>query len=194
MGIATALCAALTLTVVLRGAPWPRTPVELTALAWALAMLLSAILAEDRGASLPRVAKGLFPALVGLTAFHARTPERGRRGLAGVPAFSGVGPGLGDVRLLLHGARFAAQDPGPVGHYMTFAGQLLLFTSLAAGVALLARDRRWRALALAAWAAGGTALAATYTRSSWLGLAVALAVAVAIARPRWLPVLAAIVV
>src|SRR5215510_8790683 len=82
MGIATALCAALTLAVIFRGARWPRTPVELTALAWALAMLLSAILAEDRGASLPRLAKGLFPALVGLSALHAGTPERGRRALA----------------------------------------------------------------------------------------------------------------
>src|SRR5437867_3231975 len=107
MGVATALCAALPLALVLRGAPWPRTP---------------------------------------------------------------------------------------VGHYMTFAGQLLLFTSLAAGVAMMARERRWRMLALAVLIVGGAALAATYTRSSWLGLAVALTVAVAVARPRWLPALLAVVV
>ena len=194
MGIATALCGALTLALVFRGAPWPRTPVELAALAWALALLLSAMLAEDRGASLPRLSKALFPALVSLAAFHFRTPRRGHQALLVLLCSSLVASAFGLMRFVQHGASFAARARGPVGHYMTFAGQLLLFTSLAAGVALQARERRWRTLALAVLIVGGAALAATYTRSSWLGLAVALTVAVAVARPRWLPALLGVVV
>ena len=193
MGIATALCGALTLAMVVRGAPWPRTLVELPALAWAIAMLLSAMLAEDRSASLARLTKVLFPALVGLAAFHARVPGRGRQALAVLLGSSAVASAFGLARFVQHGASFAARARGPVGHYMTFAGQLLLFTSVAAGVAVLARERRWRALALATLIVGGLALAATYTRSSWLGVAVALATTVAVARPRWLPGLAVMV-
>jgi glycosyltransferase involved in cell wall biosynthesis/O-antigen ligase len=192
MGIATALCGLLTLGLVALGARWPRTPVGAPALAWALALVLAALFSEDRAASLPRLGKALFPALVGLVTFHGMKRVRGERALAVLLASSTVASALGLVRFVQHGASFAARARGPVGHYMTFAGQLLLFTSVAAGVALLARGRRWRALALAALVAGSLALAATYTRSSWLGLGGALVVMLAIARPRWLPALAVI--
>ena len=192
MGIATALCAALTLGLVALGARWPGTPVGFPALGWALALLLAALLAEDRPGSLPRLGKALFPALVALATFHSMKRAHGERALAALLASSALASAVGLVMFVQRGASFASRARGPVGHYMTFAGQLLLFTSLAAGVALLARGRRWRALALAALIAGGLALAATYTRSSWLGLTAALAVMVAVARPRWLPALAVI--
>ena len=191
MGIATGLCAALGLALVARGVRWPSTPVDLPALAWAAALLLSALLAEDRRESLTRLGKGLFPALVGLCALHGATRARGQRAVLVLLGSSLVASVLGLVWFALRGASFASRARGPVGHYMTFAGQLLLFVSLAAGVAFLARERRWRALGLAAAAAGGVALAATYTRSSWLGLAVSLVVMLAVARPRWIPALAA---
>ena len=192
MGIATALCGALTLGLVALGARWPRTPVGFPALAWAFALLLAALLSEDRSGSLPRLGKALFPALVTLAAFHGMKRARGERALAVLLASSAVASAAGLAMFVQRGASFASRARGPVGHYMTFAGQLLLFTSLAAGIALLARGRRWRALSLAALIAGGLALAATYTRSSWLGLAVALVVMLAVARPRWLPALAVI--
>jgi len=157
-------------------------------------LLLSALLAEDRAASLPRLSKALFPALVSLTVFHASKPRRGARALLVLLASSALASVLGLVRFVQHGASFASRARGPVGHYMTFAGQLLLFSSVAAGVALLARERRTRLLALATLVAGGLALAATYTRSSWIGFAVSLAVLVAVARPRWLPALCALVI
>jgi O-antigen ligase len=69
---------------------------------------------------------------------------------------------------------------------MTFGGQLLLEVSLAVPVALLARDRRWRLGAAGVAALGLVALAATFTRSAWLGLAASLGVILAGARPRWL--------
>ena len=189
MGIATGLCAALTIPLLWRGARWPRTPVDLPAMLWIAALALSALLAEDRGASLPRVAKGAFPALVGLAALHGGVRARGRTALLVLLVSSALASLLGLWWFVQKGASFAARARGPVGHYMTFAGQLLLFVSLAAGVALLARGRV-RALALVTAAAGGLALAATYTRSSWIGLAVSLAVMLAIARRRWLPALA----
>src|SRR5262245_60746617 len=82
MGIATGLCAALTLVLVARGARWPATPVALPALAWAAALLLAALFAENREASLGRIGKALFPALVGLAAFHAASRPPGRRAVA----------------------------------------------------------------------------------------------------------------
>jgi glycosyltransferase involved in cell wall biosynthesis/O-antigen ligase len=190
MGIATALCAALTLALVAGGARWPRTPADLPALAWAAALLLAAYFAEDRSASMGRLGKALFPAIVGLAAFHAAARAGGGRAVAVLLGSSVVASAFGLVLFAIKGASFASRARGPVGHYMTFAGQLLLFVSLAAGVALLARDRRWRALSLVAMAAGGAALAATYTRSSWIGLAVSLALMLAVTRPRWLPALA----
>src|SRR5262245_28179312 len=108
MGIAAALCGALTLAMVARGARWPRTPVEPAAVAWALALLLSAMLAEDRAASLPRLAKALFPALVGLAAFHARNVERGRHAVIVLLCSSAVASSLGLFRFVQHGASFAA--------------------------------------------------------------------------------------
>jgi glycosyltransferase involved in cell wall biosynthesis/O-antigen ligase len=194
MGIATALSGAVTLVLIARGGSWPRTPVDLPALGWALALLLSALLAEDRAASIPRLSKALFPALVGLTVFHASKPRRGARAVLVLLASSALASAFGLVRFVQHGASFASRARGPVGHYMTFAGQLLLFSSVAAGIALLARERRTRLLALATLVAGGLALAATYTRSSWIGFAVSLAVLVAVARPRWLPALGALVI
>jgi|GEM_PF-36643 len=194
MGIATALTATLTLALIAGGERWPRTPVDLPALGWAIALVLTAILAEDRAASIPRLGKALFPALVGLAAFHSTKPGRGARAVVVLLASSALASAFGIVRFVQHGASFASRARGPVGHYMTFAGQLLLFTSVAAGVALLARERRTRILALAALLAGSVALAATYTRSSWIGLAVALAVLVTVARPRWLPVFAVLAV
>ncbi|HEY2955102.1 MAG TPA: O-antigen ligase family protein [Candidatus Eisenbacteria bacterium] len=189
MGITAALCGTLTLARLARGARWPRTPVDLPALGWAAALLLATLFAQDRSASLPRLAKAAFPALVGLAAFHGAERGRGLRALAILLASSALASLLGLSMFLVRGAGFAGRARGPVGHYMTFAGQLLLFASLAAGVALLARGRRWRVGALAALVLAGAALAVTYTRSAWLGLAVAGAVILGVARPRWLPAL-----
>ena len=74
---------------------------------------------------------------------------------------------------------------------MTFGGQLLLFVSLAVGLGALERAPRWRLGALISAFAGVVALAATFTRSAWIGLAVSLAVLLGLARPRWLPALVA---
>jgi O-antigen ligase len=94
------------------------------------------------------------------------------------------------VSYLGRGAGFAARARGPVGHYMTFAGQLLLLVSLAAGIALTCRRGSWRWSAGLTAAIGSVALAFTYTRSAWLGLSAALLVIAGVARRRWIPAVA----
>jgi O-antigen ligase len=192
MSIALGICASLTLAVWARTpSRWPRTPVAWPTVAWLAALLLSAWFALDRAASLPRLSKGLFPLLVPLAATHARLPRHGRRALAVLLVSATLAALFGLVLYAARGAAWPARAHGAVGHYMTFGGQLLLFVSLGVGVLVLARGRAWRLGALATALAGSVALAATYTRSAWVGLAVSLAVLLALARPRWLPALAA---
>jgi len=81
MGIATALCGALTLARFAR-APrpvWPRTPADRAAIAWFAALVVVSAFALDPAGSFPRVAKGLMPALIGLAALHAGSRSDGRR-------------------------------------------------------------------------------------------------------------------
>jgi O-antigen ligase len=195
MGIAAGLCAAFTLAVWLRRpSRRPSTPVLWPTLAWAAALALSAAFALDREASLPRLTKALFPLLVPLAATHAARPGRGRRALAVLLVSATLAAAHGLVLYALHGAAWPNRARGAAGHYMTYGGQLLLWVTLAVAVLALERARRWRALGLAAALAGSVALAATFTRSAWLGLAVALATLLGLARPRWLPALAALLV
>jgi len=63
-----------------------------------------------------------------------------------------------------------------------FAGYLLLLVPTGAGVALCTRRRALRVLAIAAVIAGLLALALTYSRAGWLGLAAGTAFALAMAR------------
>jgi O-antigen ligase len=195
MSITVAICAVLTLAVWARGPRrWPVTPVAWPTVAWVIASALSAWFALDRAASLPRLTKAFFPLLVPLAATHARLPRRGRRALAVLLVSATLAALFGLGLYVAKGPAWPARAHGAVGHYMTFGGQLLLFVSLAAGVLALERAARWRLGALLAALAGSAALAATYTRSAWLGLAVSLAALLGLTRPRWLPALAAAIV
>jgi O-antigen ligase len=190
MGIATGLCAAVTLFALARGAfRWERTPVDAPALGWAVALLLSALFAVDRAGSLPRLGKMLFPAMVPLIATCAFGERAGRRAVAALLVSAVVAALFGLVVFVLKGASFASRARGPVGHYMTFAGQLLLFLCVAIGIAIAARERRWRLGALAASVPVALALLATFTRSAWIGLVVALGVMLGTVRPKLLPAL-----
>jgi O-antigen ligase len=195
MSIALGICAPLTLALwVLRPGRCPVTPVAWPTLVWLIAFALSAWFSLDRAASLPRLPKALFPLLVPLAATHARLPRQGRRALAVLLASALLAALFGLGLYVAEGPGWPARAHGLVGHYMTFGGQLLVFVSLAAGVSALERAPRWRLGALLTALAGSTALAATYTRSAWVGLGVSLATLLGLARPRWLPALAAAVV
>ena len=195
MSITVGICAPLTLVLWARRPDRrPATPIPWPALAWFVALALSAWFAFDRSASLPRLSKALFPLIVPLAATHARLPRRGRRALAVFLVSATLAALFGLALYLAKGAAWPARASGAVGHYMTFGGQLLIFVSVAAGVAALERTPRWRWGAVLAGSAGCAALAATFTRSAWLGLLVSLATLLGLARPRWLPVLAAVFV
>ncbi len=195
MGIATALCAALTLAVwAARRGGWVHTAVDWAALGWLAALVVVALCAEDRAASLVRIRKGLMPALVGVAAFHAATRARGARAVAVLLAVSAAVAVFGTGVWVAHGGGMAARARGLAGHYMTFGGQLMLELAVAAGIVLGTRDRRWRLAALAVSAVLLAALGATFTRSAWIGLVVALAVMVALTRARWLIALPTVVV
>src|SRR5262249_14795220 len=185
MGIATALTGALTLAGFARPPrpAWPRTPVDAAAIGWLAALLVVSATPLGRAGSLPRLTKGPMPLLVGLAASHAAAAPHGRRTLAVyLAAFSLVSVwGMGVW--VMHGASFASRARGLAGHYMTFAGQLLLEIPVAMGVALTARSRRWRFGAAAAALLALAPLAATLTRSAWLGLFASCAVMLGIARP-----------
>ena len=194
ISIAGGLCIALTLAAWAAGPTrWTRTPVDFPALGWLTALAIAAWFAEDRAASLTRLGKGLLPVLVAVAAFHGGLARRGKRALALWLVAGSVAALAGFFLWLGQGGGLEARARGPSGHYMTFAGQLLWLVCVAAGVALCARRPRWRVLGGFAAIAGALALAATFTRSAWIGAAVALAVLCAIARPRLLPALAALI-
>ena len=191
MSIAAAACGALSVVIWLidRNRQPFRNPVAIPWIAWMAALILSAVFAQDPSASFARLGKGLFPGLVALGAWHFATPEHRQRALfwlmvsAAAAWFYGLGIFVSD------GASFAARARGLVGHYMTFAGQISLIASIAAGITLVARGR-WRLGAAAVCALGLLTLAATFTRSAWLGFLVSFAVMLGFTRPRGIAALA----
>jgi O-antigen ligase len=192
MGITTALAGALTLACMVWGSrrPWPRTPVDWAALGWLAALVIVSCFALDRAGSFPRVTKGFMPLLVGLAAWHTADARRGRRALAVYLAAFAFVSALGFALWVMHGASFASRARGLVGHYMTFGGELLLFIPVALAIALTARTPRWRWGAAAVALLALAPLAATFTRSAWLGLFVSCAVILAVERPLGLVFLA----
>lgn len=191
MSIATGLTGTFTIAHWFRSRSLPDpTPVAWPAVAWAIALAVSAAFAIDPSHSWPRLTKALFPALMPLAAFHVRNRKDGARALTLLLLSSAAAATYGVVLFVARGASFAARARGPTGHYMTFAGQLLLLVSVAFGLILTRPSLRERWWAWLAAALGGAALVCTYTRSAWIGLAVSLAVLIGLVRWRWLPALA----
>jgi O-antigen ligase len=188
MGIATALTGVLTLACFVRAprSAWPRTPVDGATLGWFAAMLVVSACALEPAASFARVGKSLMPLLVPLAAFHAADARRGRRAVAIYLLAAALVSVYGVGVWVYKGASFDSRARGLAGHYMTFAGQLLLVLPVALGVMFTARTPRWRLGALAVALVGLAALAVTFTRSAWLGLFVACALLLAFTRPRGL--------
>jgi O-antigen ligase len=191
MGIATALCGALTLvSLVRRRGTWPRTPVDAAAIAWMAALVLAAVFAQDRAASLPRIHKGFFPLLIGLAAFHARDRRVAERAIGAYLAAASAVAVFGIAVWIAQGSQYASRARGLSGHYMTFAGQLLLELLLAAGIAIGDSRPRWRIGASLTALLTLAALAVTFTRSAWIGLFVGFAVIAGLVQPLALAALA----
>jgi O-antigen ligase len=164
--------------------------VDLAALGWLAALVLAALFAVDRAGSLPRITKGLMPALVGLAAFHAADRRVGRRALAVYFVSVALVSAIGIAIWVEQGHTYTARARGLVGHYMTYAGQLLLAIPVVLGVGLAARERRWRLGAAATAAIALAALAVTFTRSAWVGAFAACALLLGALRPWGLVALA----
>jgi len=184
MSIASVLAAVALLLLLATGSTrWNRSPADVGAIAWAVALILAAAFALDRAASLPRLTKLAFPFLVGVAATHARDPRTGRRAIGLLLLSLGLASLWGIVGFVLRGASFASRARGPVGHYLTFAGQLAIGASLALAIVLVGRERRWRIAAAAVLGVALTALIATFTRSSWLGIVGSTALMLALVQP-----------
>jgi hypothetical protein len=158
------------------------TPVAWPHVAWMAAMGLSAAFAMDPAASAGRLAKALFPALVPLAAWHGRHWIAGRRAVIFLFVAAGVAWTITLVGYLAQGVTFPVRARGPSGHYMTFAGQLELITSVALGIAFVARGP-WRRAAFGLVGLGTLCLIVTFTRSAWLGMLASAAVILALWRP-----------
>ncbi|MFR7894851.1 MAG: O-antigen ligase family protein [Dysosmobacter sp.] len=69
----------------------------------------------------------------------------------------------------------------------TFAQVLLLLLPLVLALFLTAKHWQWKAICAGIFCVGGMAMAMTYSRASWVGLAVAMAVFVFLWKPKLIP-------
>lgn len=195
MNIAAGLCAVATLAVWLTrpGPRWVSSPVDRPAIAWLAAMGLATALAADPAASVPGLGKGLIPAATGLAAWHATDRRRGAAAIAALLAVGSIAALWGCARFFAAGGKFPARAIGFSGSWMTFGLQMMVLVSLAIGIAIAAPSRAWRAGAIAAGLAGAAAVALSFTRCAWLGLAAAIAAILGLRRP-WALILLALAV
>jgi len=193
ISIGVVLCGALTLACWWRpgGARWVRTPLDLPALGWLLALVIASLFALDPAGSWPGVKKALLFAVVPVAAYHAREQRTARAAMATLFVSAAAATIYALVRFAHDGGVFPARVRGLVGHPLTYGGQAMLLLSLCAGVALAARERAWRIGAVALGLLVAPALLGSFTRSAWIGTFVALGVVVARCRARWLPYLGA---
>ena len=189
----------LTVLVVLwlaAGAPYARTPPAAAFFpplvaysAWTL--LASVPFSLAPGPSLVESREVLLFLVVPLV--HALANGERARTVVTVVLASGTAAALiGVAQYLFFGHDHLGQRPsGSMGHYMTYAGVLMLLTGAALSRLLFdARDRGWAFAALPALA---VALVVTLTRSAWIGAAVGAGV-VLILRDRRLLALAPVAV
>jgi O-antigen ligase len=182
--IAAGLAAAAALALGLTRRRWlvRRTPADAAMLAFAAACVLSTLTSTDRAASVVGLKKLLLLPLVNLTAGALSTPQRARTALRLCVA----GAAATTLLALLHfffvphevGARLRS-----TGHYMTFAGLLLLAWPLAAGAAATSRART-RVFYAALLPLFGLALILGFTRGAWIGSVAAALAMVLRSRPR----------
>jgi O-antigen ligase len=191
MSIAVALSGALTLACWWRpgGERWVRTPVDLAAIVWLVALAIAAITGEDPSGSVHRVTKGFLLAIVPLAAYHGRDPKLARRAIAVLLVSAAFATVFALVKFAMQGGAFPVRVRGAVGHPLTYGGQAMLLAVLAGALVLRARDRRWIAASCVLLALLAPALLGSYTRSAWIGTIVGFGILIGSARARWLPAL-----
>jgi O-antigen ligase len=189
MSIAVALSGGLTLACWWRpgGERWVRTPVDLAAIVWLVALAIAAIAGEDPAGSVHRVTKGFLLAIVPLAAYHGRDPKLARRAIAVLLVSAAFATVFALVKFAMQGGAFPVRVRGAVGHPLTYGGQAMLLAILAAAILLRSRDRRFMGAACALLVLLAPALLGSYTRSAWIGTLVGFGILIGFTRARWLP-------
>jgi len=153
----------------LAGRPWGR-PLVAPSLLFVGASFLSVFFSEQPLTSLQQLPRLLVFLLMPLGAALLST-ERSLRFMAWGLALMTLLLSLWGIWQYTHGFNSLAQRiRGPLSHYMTYAGWLLLAAVLLLGLALLAPlPRRW--LLFVSVATALVALVLSYTRNAWVGFA-----------------------
>lgn len=154
--------------------------------------LLSAIVASYDPSASARAVSEIFSLLTLVFALALVRDEAESRWLVGgVIAVSAVVASAGLLQFLQGLGDIEHRIRGPLSHYMTFSGVLLVADLLL--VARLTCRGGWRRpLSLLALAAINVALIGSLTRSAWVALGVSLLVLVVLRAPRWLMLLPAL--
>jgi O-antigen ligase len=164
-------------------AEWRSSPLQWAVWAYALASLGAVAFSLDPGHSLSEVGELLTLALVPLVVslLDRRRWDLLLKALTVVAVLSSA-VGLWQY---LHGASTLAHRlRGLANHYMTFSGWTLVVVLLLVADIAFAADRRRLRWSVPAVALCALALALSYTRSAWIGLAAGLVLAAAVWRPR----------
>jgi O-antigen ligase len=177
----------------LSGRPWARPLLPPLALFTGFSVL-SAVASSDPLTSLAQTPRLAVLGLVPLAA--ALVEVRWWRWLvAGLAVMAGVLAVWGIVQYLRGANDLENRISGPLSHYMTYSGWLMLAVLVLAAAAVLETHRlRW--LLVVPTTLGMIAVVLSYTRNAWVGLAVGLLVLAAIWRRRVLllyPLLAVVV-
>ncbi len=192
--IAAGLAAAIAIGIAARWRAWPlrRTSADAGMLGFAIAVLISTWTSVEPARSFSNARKLLLLPLVPLAAGAWSSPHGARTAYRWFVAALTISALVAAAHFLLTehppDARLRAN-----GHYMTFAGLLLLAIPLA-GAAAVATHGRTRAWYAGATMVLGGALLLTFTRGAWIGASVAAALMLARVRKRWLPVVPVAVV
>jgi putative inorganic carbon (HCO3(-)) transporter len=161
-------------------------------IAVAAAVLLSTLTSPDRLQSFSNARKLLLLPLVSLAAMAWARPQGARTAYRWFVAALATSAVVASAYFLLTAhppdARLRAN-----GHYMTFAGLLLLATPLAGAAACGTRGRTRVWYAAATLVLGG-ALLLTFTRGAWIGASLAALVMLARVRRRWMLLVPVVVV
>ncbi len=173
------LAGLLWLVIAIRERRWPDTPAFfLPLLIYAGITIVGAVFSVDPMSSLARCKQLLWLLIVPGTMRLARG-DRAATALNIVMALGAFGAIVGVIEYALwqYGDP-GYRSPGFLGHYMTFAGLIMLVLCAAvANVAFDKRPRVWPAIAIPALAA---ALGVTLARNAWVGAACGIAALLAL--------------
>jgi O-antigen ligase len=162
-------------------------------LAYGGVTLVSAAFSSNRAASFVDCKQLVLFLLVPI-AYRLLTDRRGSLMLTVVMSLGGASAAFGIFQYgLLHFDQLSQRPQGTLGHYMTYAGLLMLVIGIALAKILFGRgERLWAALLMPALV---MAVALTSTRTAWVGVCAAAAVLLMLKDFRLLailPILAAV--